>query len=128
MLRVEVTAIKERLLQLGYTATEADDASISFAIRKVSDHIYNQCAITAIPEGLEPFAIDAVCGEFLGVLRTIGKLDETYNIEQGMSSIKVGDTSVNLDGKSRDELIDYLVSSLTGGLEGEMLCFRKIRW
>jgi hypothetical protein len=125
---VEVTTIKERLLQLGYTATENDDAAIDFAIRKVAEHIYNQCAITAIPEGLEPFAIDAVCGEFLGVLRNIGKLDETYNIEQGMSSIKVGDTSVNLDGKSRDELIDYLVSSLTNGLEGEMLCFRRIRW
>jgi hypothetical protein len=125
---VEVTTIKERLLQLGYTATENDDAAIEFAIRKVAEHIYNQCAITLIPEGLEPFAIDAVCGEFLGVLRNIGKLDETYNIEQGMSSIKVGDTSVNLDGKSRDELIDYLVSSLTNGLEGEMLCFRRIRW
>ena len=125
---MEVTTIKERLLQLGYTATENDDAAIEFAIRKVAEHIYNQCAITSIPEGLEPFAIDAVCGEFLGILRNIGKLDDAYNIEQGVSSIKVGDTSVNLDGKSRDELLDYLLSSLTNGLEGEMLCFRRIRW
>lgn len=125
---MEVTTIKERLLQLGYTATENDDAAIEFAIRKVAEHIYNQCAITSIPEGLEPFAVDAVCGEFLGVLRNIGKLDESYNIEQGVSAIKVGDTNVSLNGQSKDVLLDAMLKSLSDGLEREMLCFRKIRW
>lgn len=125
---MEVTAIKERLLQLGYTATENDDAAIEFAIRKVAEHIYNQCAITSIPEGLEPFAVDAVCGEFLGVLRNIGKLDESYNIEQGVSAIKVGDTNISLNGQSKDVLLDTMLQSLRDSLEREMLCFRKIRW
>lgn len=125
---MEVTTIKERLLQLGYTATENDDAAIEFAIRKVAEHIYNQCAITSIPEGLEPFAVDAVCGEFLGVLRNIGKLDESYNIEQGVSAIKVGDTNISLNGQSKDVLLDAMLKSLNDGLEREMLCFRKIRW
>lgn len=125
---MEIAKIKERLEQLGYTAKEGDDAGITFAIQKVTAHIYNECNITEIPEGLIPYAIDAVCGEFLGVLRSIGGIDETYNIEQGVSSIKVGDTSVNLDGKSRDELIDALVSNLINGLEGELICFRRIRW
>lgn len=125
---MEVTTIKERLLQLGYTATENDDAAIEFAIRKVAEHVYNQCAITSIPEGLEPFAVDAVCGEFLGVLRNIGKLDESYNIEQGVSAIKVGDTNVSLNGQSKDVLLDAMLKSLSDGLEREMLCFRKIRW
>ncbi len=125
---MEVATVKERLSMLGYTASDSDDTGIAFAIEKVTKHIYNFCNISEIPDNLEEFAIDAVCGEYLSVLRALGNLPDTFDVAQGMSSIKVGDTSLNLTGKSGADLIDALVNSLIGGLESELICFRKLYW
>ena len=125
---MDLESVKERLAALGYAATIEDETSIAYSIGNIRQHILNQCNIDDVPAELLPFAVDAVCADFLSVKRVTGNLDETLDIEQGVSSIKVGDTNVSLNGQSKDVLLDTMLQTLRDGLEREMLCFRKIRW
>ena len=125
---MDLESVKTRLEVLGYTPSNEDDNGILYAIEDTKQHILNQCNLEEIPDELETFAIDAACAKFLFLKRITGNLDETFNIEQGVTAIKVGDTNVSLNGQSRDVLLDTMLKSLNDGLEREMLCFRKIRW
>ena len=125
---MDLESVKERLAALGYTVTAEDETSLAYSIGNTRQHILNQCNIEDVPDELIHFAVDAACADFLSVKRVTGNLDETFNIEQGVTAIKVGDTNVSLNGQSKDVLLNTMLQSLRDGLEREMLCFRKIRW
>ena len=125
---MELSEIKSRLEQLGYsTVSSSDEELIQFSIQKISEHIQNFCNVSEIPSGLKYQSIDAVCGEFLKIKKATGKL-EGYDLEQGVTAIKLGDTNVSFSGQSSEDQFNALVSHLSSELERDLSCFRKICW
>lgn len=123
-----IDKIKARLLQLGHEAKDEDELSLFFLISKVENHIKNFCNVKEVPEKAEEIAIDMVCGEFLFALNQRGKLDEAYNVEKAIKSVKIGDTDITYaDGASQADKIDILIANLLGRA-GDLVCFRKLRW
>lgn len=125
--------VKTRLTCLGYkdNPTAAGHIwALDFAINKVESHINNFCNTTSIPEGLLLYAVDRVCGEFLLVMQKSGLLKMSeLDWSEILNSVSLGDASVSFDGDSTDEdkfnkLLDYLLNSG----EGDLICYRKMRW
>ena len=71
----------------------------------------SRCHVKKLPKGLFESACERVCGEFLYLLKTTGKLEE-FDLEQAVSSVKVGDTSVNFSGTSSDEAFNVMLNRL----------------
>ncbi len=119
-----------RLVSFGYTPTSADYWTAAFCCQKVINHIRNICNIKTVPEGLNNIAIDRVCGEILNGLKASGKLDiEGLDLSAAVTSIKEGDTQVSFAaGGSSAEQFSALVSYMMSEGEGELICYRKLRW
>lgn len=108
--------------------TESDFWLIDFTIKTVTDKIKNKCNITSIPEGLYTIAIDMTCGEILLALKSTGKLNETFDIDGAIKQVQLGDTNVTFieDGTPENRL-DALITYLTNK-EGDLICYRKLKW
>ena len=63
--------VKKRLESFGYIVTDADAWVLDFIIKKVENHIKNQCNTSTVPEGLYEIAVDMAVGEFYLVKRTL---------------------------------------------------------
>lgn len=113
----------QRLLQLGYKTTDIDNSTIEYCIGSVEQYIKNFCNITKIPQEMEYIECDMVCGEFLLFKRATGQL----NVEQIVSSVNLGDMSVSFGGMSNTECMDLIISNLKNK-DGELICFRTLRW
>lgn len=93
-----IEEIKARLLSLGYEATEADDAFISFMIDKTEERIKTAINRTDIPEEFKYEFIDEVASNFIQAKLATGGID----VDKVITSISEGDTSVSFDG-SKDK-------------------------
>jgi hypothetical protein len=117
----------EILKSIGYEYSENDYVLLTFCMDKVVSELNSRCHTKELPKGLEESAIDRVCGEFLYTLKSAGKLEE-FDLEQGVSSVKVGDTSVNFSGTSPDSAFNNLIGTLRNSGEELIKCFRKIQF
>lgn len=117
----------ERLKAIGYDVTEEDMLSVMFAIEKTVNHIQNYCNIDEIPEGLHHVTVDMACGEFLYIHKQMGTLGEAFDVETAVKQVKVGDTSVSYGTEDVDQ-IGKLIDMLKYGHEGDLLCYRRLRW
>lgn len=117
----------EILKSIGYEYSENDYVLLTFCMDKVVSELNSRCHTKELPKGLEEAAIDRVCGEFLYALKSAGKLEE-FDLEQGVSSVKVGDTSVNFSGTSTDAAFNNLIGTLRNSGEELIKCFRKIQF
>lgn len=119
--------IIENLRSMGCEYVEEHYSLIKFCIDKVVTDLNSRCHTKELPKGLEESAIDRVCGEFLYTLKSAGKLEE-FDLEQGVSSVKVGDTSVNFSGTSPDAAFNNLIGTLRNSGEELIKCFRKVQF
>ena len=117
----------EILKSIGYEYSENDYVLLTFCMDKVVSELNSRCHTKELPKGLEESAIDRVCGEFLYALKSAGKLEE-FDLEQGVSSVKVGDTSVNFSGTYPDAAFNNLIGTLRNSGEELIKCFRKIQF
>ena len=124
-----VEMVLKRLESFSYSVKENDSWTIAFSIQKVENHIKNTCNVASIPEGLYEVFVDMVCGEVLYSQKQCGKLDETFNLEQAITKVKAGDTDVTLstDG-TPEQRLNAFINYLINAREGELICYRKIRW
>ena len=122
--------VLKRLDSFGYEIKESDAWMIGFAMQKVENTIKNECNISEIPDGLFHTAVDMSCGEFLLAKKQTGQLElGDLDLTGALSSIKEGDTQINFDAGSSDESrFNQLVNYLMNQGEGDLICFRKIRW
>lgn len=119
--------IVKRLQTLSYTATTDDVYCLKFVAEKVENHIKNVCNISEIPDGLKNVYIDMICGEFLDFKNSTNQLnDSNFSIEDAVASISLGDANVSF-GDAETGKFNALISNLKSG-EGELICYRKIRW
>ena len=126
-----IEAVLKRLDSFGYFPSEKDAWAVCFAIQKVENHIKNSCNVTSIPDGLFHIAVDKVCGEFLFTQKQTGKLNlAELDLSGGaISAITEGDTTVHFaEGSSDEEKFNALVNFLINHGEGELVCFRQIKW
>ena len=123
-------AVLKRLVSFGYDLEEDDGWVLCFCMQKVENHIKNFCNIDSIPDGLFNAAVDRVCGEFLFTKKQTGQLNiGELDLDGAVTSIKEGDTQINFDAGSSDESrYNQLVNYLMNQGEGDLICFRKIRW
>lgn len=123
-------AVLKRLISFGYTLKEDDAWVISFCIQKVENHIKSSCNILSIPNGLVSVAVDMVCGEFLLALKQTGQLDiEAIDLSGAITQLKEGDTTIQFaNGSSEDEKFTGFVNYLLTKGEGDLVCFRKLKW
>jgi hypothetical protein len=122
--------VVNRLVSLGYTPTDEDTWVIAFNIQKVTNHVLNQTGHETVPEGLVEMVVDMICGEFLNSKFLSGQLDLTCLDLDGMiQSVSQGDTSVSFNAEGSDETkLKGLLSWLIHGKEGDLICYRKMRW
>ena len=71
-----------------------------------------------------------MCGEFLFTQKQTGKLNlDELDLTGAIKSISEGDTTVQFVESESDEMkINALVKFLIGQGEGELVCYRKIKW
>ena len=122
--------VLKRLLSFGCELTEDDAYSVSFCSLKIENHIKNSCNVTSLPDGLLNVAVDMVCGEFLFAKKQTGKLTlDDLDLDGAISSIHEGDTTVQFTaGQSDEEKFNTMVNYLLHGGEGELVCYRRIKW
>lgn len=123
-------AVLKRLVSFGFELKEDDGLGICFAMQKVENHIKNTCNIAAVPDGLFNVAVDMVCGEVLNARFLSGQLDlNALDLDGMIKSVSLGDTSVTFNEKGSDEAkLKELLSWLIYGREGDLVCYRKMRW
>lgn len=122
--------VVNRLVSLGYTPTDEDTWMIVYGIEKVTKHVSNQINHETIPEGLVEIVADMICGEFLNAKFLSGQLDlNSLDLDGMIQSVSQGDTSVSFNVEGSDEnKLKGLLSWLIHGKEGDLICYRKMRW
>ena len=126
------TQIINRLKQLGYTATTADDEQIDFELNKIHNYVINNFTRTnKIPEILDPRIIDRVCSDFLYYKKNSGAL-EGFNYDAVIKSIKEGDTTITYAvGQGEDtpeNRFDAFVKNLERGFDKWCTPHRRLVW
>lgn len=124
-----IAEIKERLVSLGYSATDSDDTAVKFLINKVEQHIMHWCNIDEIPECLKYVVIERVCGEFLLDKASFNQLDETM-VQTLVKSTKEGDTQVDFQVGATTPL-DILRSqckNMIGFGSSDLIAHRRLPW
>lgn len=125
---MDTELIKTRLNQIGYEVSSCDIPTINYISKAVEHDVKRFCDIDVIPDELTERLIDKICGEFLQLKRQTGTL-ECFDTEQLVETVKMGDTSVTIKGKSGADLVDALIKQLVSQLdERTMRCYRKVRW
>ncbi|KAE9633721.1 hypothetical protein GND95_08685 [Defluviitalea raffinosedens] len=122
--------VKERLASFGYIASTDDEWLINFMISKVTSEIKTSCNIDIVPSYIEPMVIDIVAGELLTQKKAMGQDIGSINFEAVAKTIKIGDTSVELDGGINIEArFNSLISELINGNRKTLISsLRRIDW
>lgn len=123
-------SVLKRLESFGYKVKIDDAWVIGFCANKVENHIRNSCNISSIPIELYEVAVDRTCAEFLLALKNTGKLElNELDLSGAITQLKEGDTTIQFaNGLSEDEKFTmYLNYLLTKG-EGDLVCYRKLKW
>ena len=130
-----ILLILKRLESLGYNITVNDNEVwlIAFSVSEVVSHIKNICKISTIPKELNHIVIERAVGNVLYNVKSTGQSDNLpIDLETAVKSVQTGDTNVTFaigEGSMTDEQrFDAIVSFLLNTGEGELICFRKIKW
>lgn len=123
-----VEMVLKRLSSFSYKVVENDVYSIYFSIKETVCHINNVCHTDVLEDKLKFHAANRACGIFLEEKKNTGQL-EGFDIEQAMTSVKLGDTTVNFStSDSESSKFATLVNALKNGGEGDLKCYRRIRF
>lgn len=123
-----IDLVLKRLEILGYECVEGDEFLIAFSIQKIENTIKNECNVTEIPDGLKYIAVDMICGEILLNKKQTNSLGDNFSIDSVLKSVKLGDTTVQLDDESDESKLNVLINHLINYGTDEFICYRKLKW
>ncbi len=109
---------------LGYDASD-DLAVINYMIQAETQRVLNDINHTELPIELEHVIIYRVIGAYIQSCLTKIVNDEDSQIA---TSIKMGDTQINLNGTSKTDKINRLLEAVSNYGWEELSCYRRIRW
>lgn len=122
--------VKKRLESFGYTVTDADAWVLDFIIKKVENHIKNQCNTSTVSEGLYEIAVDMAVGEFLLGKKNIGQLTG-FDLDAAIKSIQEGDTNITYafgnGSMTPEERLNQLITYLMHP-EADFVSYRCLKW
>lgn len=128
-----VKMIVQRLLNFGLKLVESDNWIIMFCMNKAINHVKNSSNISIIPNELYEIIVDRICGEFLFNKHKSNQLTlDNFDFDMAVKQLQEGDTTIQFainEGSETDEqkltsLINYLISYG----EGDLICYRKLKW
>lgn len=123
-----IDLVLKRLETLGYECAEGDEFLTAFSIQKIENTIKNECNVTEIPDGLKYIAVDMICGEILLNKKQTNSLGDNFSIDSALKSVKLGDTTVQLDDESDESKLNVLINHLINYGTDEFICYRKLKW
>lgn len=115
---------------LGYECVKGDGGLLRCCVELAENHVMNFCHIAVVPDGLVPFTARRVVGEFLRMKNGMGTLDiEELDLSAPVKQVTEGDITVSFgNGGSGVEKFDRLLKSFLSDNEGELICYRKLKW
>lgn len=124
--------IIQRLEVLSYIYDEKDKNQrflLNFSISKVENEIKDYCNIDVIPYHLyHDIVVELICAEFLIVLNSNNELGESWNIEQAIKTISMGDTNITYDTSiTSATLFENLISELKSAGR-RLISYRRLKW
>ena len=71
-------------------------------------------------------------GNFCFLKSRVGNLDDAFNLEVAVKKVSVGDTDVEFaigeGSDTAENRLNQLIEHLRTSGEGELVCYRKIKW
>lgn len=128
-----IATVTERLASFGYTVTAEDAFSLNFCMEKVRSTIKNEVNWTDVPEGLEHFAVDMTCGEFLQAKLTFDPDSLSgLDLDTAVKQITDGDTTtvfaVGEGSQTPEQRLSSFINYLLSYGKEQYSCFRRLRW
>lgn len=123
-------SVLKLLESLNYEADKTDGGLLYSCMMLVQNHIFNVCHISDIPDGLVELAARRAVGEFLKMKNAVGTLNiAELDLSAPVTEIREGDVSVSFaKGASDADKFNNLLNSLLSENEGDLICYRKIKW
>ncbi len=128
--------MKEDIIRLleyyGYTAGEAEEDIIDYALERSRQYIKNFCNISVIPKELKSLLKEMAVGEFLK-LKMMTNPEGFENIDfeaEGIKSISEGDVSISFNSGTQASIAakyTALIDRLRDR-DDELIAFRRLRW
>lgn len=118
-------------ISFGYKITEKDTFQICITVLKIKEKILSYCNTEIIPEGYLPKMATMICGDFLIQKRQSGNLDlkDLDFSDEGIATLKEGDLSITFDVDVSDYAkFDKLLDVMASIEDGDLLCYRKLKW
>lgn len=125
------TVVAERLRQLGYEPTPADDGAIDYHLKKTEIELLCATNQRALPAALCYMQADMAVGRFLSEKKASGGLNGAYDFEAVVKSIGEGDTSITYavgDEVSAEGHFNMLLEKLSQPDMGTLLAHRRLQW
>ena len=107
----------------GFVAIETQ--MLEYIIQSELDKALADINHTELPIELETYVVRRACGVFIhmNAKKILGNDDM-----QVAKSIRMGDTSIDLDGTTNEDRLRALIGELTQEDRRLLACYRRIRW
>lgn len=128
-----VKMIVQRLSNFGLKLVKTDNWIIMFCMNKAINHVKNSANISIIPNELYEIIVDRICGEFLFNKHKSNQLTlDNFDFDSAVKQLQEGDTTIQFaigEGSMTDEQkLTSLINYLLNYGEGDLICYRKLKW
>lgn len=119
------------LLQWKFKPSKDEEWLVAFQIRNTVQELCRLCQCKELPKALDSVVVQRAVGNVLLFLRQSGRFSALMTTEEAVKTVQTGDISVtfSVDGSlSQENLIENYIKALVESGEGELGCYRKLRW
>lgn len=107
----------------GYEVPTGDEVLLSYLLGNETQAILNNINADELPDGLGCVAEELAAGMYLNIRKDTVLGNEGLDV---VTSVKEGDTTVNLGGSTPEERLVALIGVLRR--ERDLSCYRKLKW
>lgn len=126
VVNVTMEMVKELIKQLtGYIVQSYDEPLLEFIYNSEQQHILNDCNVSELPEQLQYIVHERTIGQYIGMKLTDILGADNLNV---VTSIKEGDTTVEIGGISNEERLNSLTGHFMRSRGRDIACFRRLKW
>lgn len=130
-------AVDIKLIIIGYTATDADQDHLDYAVDQAAQYVCTYCNFAKcpddIPKSLQHVVANYAIGRFLQYKLTFAPSDlKNLNLDTVVKQITTGDTTTTFaigEGSQTDEQkLNAIISYLITYGKHELRCHRRLKW